>query len=297
MKSLFNQNGFSIIQGLMIASAVAGMGYVGTRMMQDQKLSQKGVIARNNVEQLHDMVYAILQNKDNCTSTMIAESLHIDSVWTSAANQSMTGVYTRNASLPTAPAKVFEINNSATYDGSRTYMSNTVTIDSINLIKPAGLDFSNPANIEILYRKLDSSGSKRLGEGYGGETLKKVIPVKIQRNAAGTFLSCYAVSNGDNEDLIKDFCQQLGQNDGTSNPSMFVWSPALQQCVLKDLKCPSGEVFAGIDTNGTRRCARIQDWMNFNDLIDNTSTGCNPATATAVRFVDNGAGKVRILCN
>lgn len=296
MRLLFNQTGASIVQGLLIAGAVAGMGFVGTRMMQDQKLAQKGISSRNNVEQLHDMVYSILQNKDNCTATMLADNLNTDAVWNNPGNEAMTAIATRNPIDTANPSKIFQVNNSATYQADLSYMNNSVTIDSITLVKPAGLDFTNPANLEIVYRKLDSSGNKRLGKGYGGTTVKKTLPLKIQRNLTNSaFESCYGVQTGDTDQVSKDFCERLGVDDGDPNTAMFEWDADHQQCKFKDLKCPVGQVFAGIDSTGRRLCHTIQSWMPFSNFIDPAGVACNPATADAVSFVVVG-DKVTVQC-
>lgn len=292
-----NQTGASIIQGMLLASVVAAMGYVGTRMVQDQKLAAKSAVVRNNVEQLHDMAYAILQNKDNCTATIIANGLEDDPTWSRPDTETMNAIVTRNASTGTG-TNIFEVNQSATYNSSRTYMNNTVTIDSMRLIKPTGLNFANPAMFEIVYRKLDTSSNKRLGQGYGGQTTKKLLPIKIQRNLnTNKFEACYGVQTGDTDQISKDFCEKLGVEDGDPDTGMFLWDADHQQCKLKDLKCPAGEVFAGIDSTGRRRCNKIQDWMNFQDLIDTSSmSSCNPATATDVRFELTADGKVKVVC-
>lgn len=68
-KFLRNQSGFSLIQGMILATAVAGMAYVGTKMTTDQKMLQKTADANSRVDQLHKIIYSVLQNKENCART------------------------------------------------------------------------------------------------------------------------------------------------------------------------------------------------------------------------------------
>ena len=68
-KFLQNQAGFSLIQGMILATAVAGMAYVGTKMTTDQKMLQRTADSNSRVDQLHKIIYSVLQNKANCERT------------------------------------------------------------------------------------------------------------------------------------------------------------------------------------------------------------------------------------
>jgi hypothetical protein len=68
-KLLHNQAGFSLIQAMILATAVAGMAYVGTKMTTDQKMLQRTADSNSRVDQLHKIIYSVLQNKANCERT------------------------------------------------------------------------------------------------------------------------------------------------------------------------------------------------------------------------------------
>ncbi|MBA2404254.1 MAG: hypothetical protein H0V66_05745 [Bdellovibrionales bacterium] len=289
IRSLFKtQGGFSLIQAMVLAGAVAGMAYVGTKMTTDQIMAQKGVESKGRLEQLHSMIYSILQDKNHCTETFTQNSISP----APSATQNLTAVWTKGA-------KVFEVNVNAgttTYNPDLVYMNKTVTINDMDIVFPAGFD--QHANLEIVYGKLDNAdqGSKT-GRGYGGKAIKKTIQIKVQRRPSdNSFESCYAVDIGENENMVKDFCEGLGADNDPSTDNLFEWSDEYQRCILKDIKCPSGKIFAGFDSNGLRQCYLIQEWMDFSELIDTTSLStCNAAVSTSVGFVLDG-GKAKVQC-
>lgn len=281
------QSGFSLIQGMMLATAVAGMAYVGTKLTTDQKLAQKGADSKGRVEQLHSMIYSILQNKDHCTAT-----LNYIGTKTPGTTQFLRPINLNTGAMPfqVNVEKKFGTGNS---NPNYLYMNGAVSIDDMQVTFPP--TFDQHANLKITYGKIDSKSTEsRSGKGYGSTTYAKNIKLKIQSTSAGVYESCYAVDEAQNQDMVKDFCDRLGQTD-TNN--LFSWDPVRQKCVLNETKCPYGQVFTGFDSNGKPRCAPILNWMNFNDLIDTTSeTNCNVSTSNDVRFVSVAGNKVQIQC-
>jgi hypothetical protein len=303
-KILSSQTGFSIIQGMMLAAAVAGMAYVGTKLTTDQKLAQKGSESKSRVEQLHAMIYSVMQNKDHCTRTFgLAGIVPAASSCFKAPPATVTSctdmvnspgvLWTKDS---TAANPVFKVKAlSGAYDSTRVYMNNTVTINEVQINFPSNL--SNHADMRILYGKLDSTDvTARTGKGFGSKTVAKTIKLKIQRNTTtNAFESCYAVDESENQDMVKDFCEGLGADNNPATPNLFQWDAIHQKCVLTDSECPSGQIFTGFDSNGQRLCYAIQDWMDFSELIDSSDSTCNAATSTDVRFVVTGS-KVKIQC-
>lgn len=290
IRKLLSQSGFSIIQGMLLAAAVAGMAYVGTKLTTDQKMAQKGIESKGRVEQLHSMIYSVLQNKDHCTESLLVNAVTLPAPST---NYAILGVWTKGSS-PSTPVFGIKTFYHATRD--LVYMNQSVTINSLMVDIPA--DLGTHANLKIEYGKLEDQKSRvQSGKGYGAKQVAKNIKIKFQTNpATGTIESCYAVDEAENQDMIKDFCEGLGADNDTSTPNLFEWSDSFQRCVLKDINCPSGQVFAGYDSNGIRKCYAIKDWMNVGDLIDQTSlTSCNAVTSNTVGFVVVGT-QVKVQC-
>ena len=75
MKLFKNQLGFSLIQGMVLATAVAGMAYIGTMMTTDLKMAQKTAESQLRVDQLHKTIYALLQDKNNCERTFFQNGI------------------------------------------------------------------------------------------------------------------------------------------------------------------------------------------------------------------------------
>ncbi len=294
-----NQHGFSLIQGMILASAVAMMAYVGTKLSNDQKMAIKGMEAKAKVDQLHDAIFSILQNKDHCTATFKINNLDSD----------LSTIPKSFSKIVTAPDLLVLFENSAG-DINKVYMNQSVTIESMQLTYP---DFTVPfnptstepirtASIKINYGKLQSGDeTKRTHRGFGGSNITKTISVVIQKNPSNStkFLSCYAVSKGENDTLSKDFCLNLLGMDSNGNrvgTPIFTWNDDLNSCVLKDLSCPSGLVFTGFSSLGTPICKSLQDAMNFSDLIDTTQSNCSSST-TSVQFKTTpDMKKIQIIC-
>ncbi len=286
-KLLKSQSGFSIVQGLILAAAVAGMAYVGTILMNEQKLAQRGVQARTNNERLHEMIFSLLQNKDHCTSTMVANGFVVNATsMTLGANSNLTQIRPMNSA--TAP---FTVKAGANYTSAEKYMNGTLGIQTMSVTMPTAT-FENHARLQIVY--------ERIGQGFMGKTINKTIEIKFQNDASGRFLSCYAVETGSNQDLVKNFCNNLGSSDG--NPatvdSIFVWDPATNSCKLKDLRCPIGQIYSGFESTGVRRCHTIQQWSNLGNFIDTAASAtCAPGNASSVRFVFSTGARMKVVCN
>ena len=283
-KTIFrNQLGFSLIQGMLLASAVAGMALVGTKIISNQKMVQKSAEAKDNVEQLHSMIYGILQNKDHCTATL----LNVNS--TLGATSAVNSINTMGGS----PNGVFRINTNdgtVNYDSSLIYMNNSVTINKMNVTLPSSMN--QLGSLDITYGKLDQGEqSSRTGAGFGGKEVKKTISLKIQRDQNNNFESCYAVVETENNDSVKNFCEKLA-------PDFLKWDENLQKCVIRDdLTCGEGLIFVGMDANGYKICNKIQDYApQFSNFIDDISlNACDPKTSSQVGFVVVG-DKVQVQC-
>lgn len=290
-KSIFStQSGFSIIQGMVLAGAIGGMAYVGTKLMTDQKLAQKGVEARSKVEQLHSMIFSILENQHHCTSTFEAHNPSFNSL-VGPCGPSCTSSYPIFAPtdfhqiLPKDASAAAFASVNFTPGVTPTYMNNAVTIESMKLTQPSPFF----ALLKITYGKLDESTHRRTGKGFGAKQIAKTIRLKITRDKTNNIESCYAVDADQNEYIVEDFCQGLG-------PGLFTWNQYSQRCELNDIQCPLGQVFSGYDSTGARRCHNLKDWMNLGTIINQTSlSACNAATSNSVGFQIVG-GKVQVVC-
>lgn len=286
----------------MLAGVVAGSSLVATRLLTDQKLAAKNAETRDQVEQLHKLVYSTLQDKDNCTRTLF-----------NGAFPSLT--------LNTLPQSVLSKTGSAVVEkfsvGSKRYMNNNVILNNISFAYTAGAS-TGTLRLEYQRQTNDAAGAKRLKEGYGAKDVAKNVMIRVQRDplykvgAVFTYpyTSCYAVvtdsdtgsANGEdgNSDLSKTMCEQLNSGDASSaGKSFFVWDEATSTCKPKENVCKNmGEVNTGINSNGEVECRRIQDWMDTGKLIDPTSV--NPAVGCpASQYVkmDTAGGKIRIYCS
>lgn len=288
MKFFKNDQGFSLVQGMILAAMVAGSSLVATRLMTDQKLSQKGAESRDQIEDLNDFIYSILQNRANCSKTIVLQN---DAL--TALNNSS---HTTNVDLPFLYTSTASAATDFVIAKGRTYMNGNVTIDDMKLT------FAGGVNLEIDYRRFQSTdNTRRTKNGYGPNIIRKRIPLKIQRALSGTnFESCYSVTTtkdaatsdeAGNDQLSEQLCNELSLN--TVARRAFVWDATRNRCV-PNLHCPTG-IYTGFDSDGEVKCRNLKEWIDFSNLFDNSSAAsCPTGSHIGLRVVGN---KVQIFCS
>lgn len=309
MKNLFNnQLGFSLIQGMVIASVVAGSGLVATRLIIDQKLAQKGAETRDQIEDLHSIAYSALQNRDNCQATFVGTGTH-------AAITNATGVTTfdlpeirsRSGTVPILKVHNGTLNNDSAGGNNNTYMNGNVLVKSM---KVTYTPTTGKADLNIVYERLNTTDKeKRTKSGYGAKEIKKTMALRIQKNpfddAPKPFESCYGVTSSktsensleQGNDINKDLCLQMNGNISSvsgTGISMFVWDEVTSTC-LPNAKCPDHMVYTGIESDGKVLCKSMADVVNMDTFIAPTTDTCG--TGKRVYFEASADGKkVQIRC-
>ena len=290
-KLKLTQSGFSLIQGMILASAVAGMAFVGTKLLTDQKLAIKGQESKDKVESLHSMIYSILQNKDHCRKTLISNGSSVLPNFSGGASSAVNGIFTNTNASP-----IFQRNSNAgttSFNPDLVYMNNSVSINNMTITM--GPDIIKSATLDITYGKINSTDlGSRTGKGFGGKEIKKSIKLVIQTDlTTSAFESCYAVEN-DNEESVSDFCKSLTIGSGATGNELFFWDDEHQKCVMRNELCPPGKIYYGYDEKGEPLC---NSFMSYLPTVLDTSSlnNCNPSTASSVGFVING-NQVSVLC-
>lgn len=287
MKSLKNEFGFSMVQGMVLAGVIAGSSLVATRMITDQKKAQKGAETRDLIEELHNVVYTVLQNKNNCKETMVQHGHQIE-----------LGSGTQSRTLNT----IYALGGTSIVQVGSAYMNNNVKVKSINLSAPTG----SWRNVEIVYERLnslDTNAATRTKSGYGAKELRKTIALRIQKEPLSptTFSSCYAVTAAETDvnseekgnDIAKQLCEEM--NSGTGQTA-FVWDEALSIC-KPNAECPGDQIYTGIDSTGSVKCRNLEEWIALEQVLDPTPpTGCGAGSTVRLQ-IDNTTKKVRMVCN
>lgn len=286
MKKLFkNQSGFSLIQGIILSGVVAGSSLVATRMLTDQKLAQKGAETRDQVEDLNNSIATVLQNRLNCKQTMVSNGLQV-SLGSSTSDIPLNNISTKDAVV---------------FQAGQNYMNGNIQLDRMVLKAPV----AGSRKLEIYYERLNRN--ERTKTGYGAKEIKKVVDLRIQKEpGSGVFSGCYSTTSGkaamngtaSNEigtDISKQMCDELNNNGSTSVRTLFRWDEANSIC-KPDASCPSNQIYTGVDTNGVVKCRNIEDWMDFNEVLDPTAPNC--PIGSSVRFqIDTATKKVKIVCS
>ena len=275
-----NQNGVSIVQGLILAGVIAGTSLVTTRLLTDQKLAQKGAQTRDQIEEFHNTISTVLQNRLNCYETMLKNSLQV-TLKNSASSHTLTQIWTKDTQVAQT--------------GSL-YVNNGVLLKSLSLQAPNG----GFRNLEINYERLNTG--KGIQTGFGGKNIKKMISLRIQKDpTTSDFSSCYAVSGGQTQlnstnssegnDISKQMCQEMYSGTGQK---AFIWDEENSIC-KPNAQCPATQIYVGINSSGEVQCKNIEDWMDFNQVIDTTAKSC-PAGSKVAFKIDSVNKKVSINC-
>ncbi len=327
---LSNSKGISIVQGMVLSAVLAGTALVGTKLIQDQKLAQKGAETRDQVEILHERVIATLQDRFNCIETFSpyqnnTGNSSVTTIWSRIKGGSGAG---KNKEFQISTSRLIEVEatrsqsqrssqgNNELQSQLVTYMNGNVAIRRMfitNMTAPV-------AKFTIEYERLNQSATSRTKSGYGAKNILKTIDIVIQKSIASphTFEGCYAVNTvGDEptavatpEEGIQGVCDDLGDNGCTlftqgtkqfaqkfcedmQSDGLMRWEANLNRCVF-NLACGEGRVFAGIDAQGKKICRNVFTQMNMNQFLD-APTPCNLATHPRVRLALNN-GKVRVEC-
>ena len=291
--SLF-QSGFSMVQGMIISAVLAGSALVATRMFTTQKMAQRASEYKDQIAELHKMIFGTLQNREHCLRTFVTPLANV------LVNNSypVTNVQADSGTGQTQ----FSVNPSST--SGPMYMNGNVRINSMTLNTTANL--GDPQPLVINYMRLegkDMGGGLSSNRGFGGKSISKTIYVRLQRANAGstTINGCYAIevnsdsdTNQGNSDLNKDFCEGLGTGAGEAE-SLYTWDETRNTCVLKNNICADKFVFEGIDSTGLAICRPFQDYIPY--FLETGAQPCPPDKAFVTIVRNTTTGKVSIQCS
>ncbi len=296
MKFLKGQSGFSMVQGLVLAGIIAGSSLVATRLLTDQKVAQKSSETRDLVEDLHNVVYSALQNRLHCRATMLGAGVTASLAGTASATAIITlnGVYTYQAGPPVTQTQIMAVGS--------IYMNQNVQLKSMRLLAASG----SFRSLEITYDRMQvNSASSNLKKGVGAKEIKKYIPLRIQREptTGNPFSGCYAVQSSKasmnstssldtGNDLSKEMCQSMNTSTGTK---AFIWDEANSLC-MPNSKCSANQVYTGIDSTGDVKCRNLEDWMDFNQIIDPLPPTCDTGQWIGLQ-IDTAIKMVRVVCS
>ena len=312
------QSGFSLVQGMILSAVLAGSGLVATKMLNEQKMLQKGIETKDQIEELHNVVYSALQNNGNCARTLI------DSGVTAAMTSGPAGVKTlplQNIKTEAGDVIIQKYDNTQNANENlvnRTYMSGNVQVKDIN-VRYDNASTDGMGEIEIIYERLQSGkntaaaddGKRKMKEGFGGKSIRKTIGLRVQRNpvlAAKPFTSCYGVTASKatdglagsaetgNRDVAKDLCMEMIAGVGAGETPAFRWDDATSSC-LPNSACQDHQIYTGITTTGAVKCRNLNEWVDFNTMIQPTSGACTAGQTAQIQITSTNPVRVRILCN
>jgi hypothetical protein len=273
----YTQSGSAMLNAIVVGLILTVGVIVVQKSIEDSKKASRSAKSRDAIETLHDMLSGLMQNQENCNATLRAVA---------GANPPVNG-------STIAVPHIRDINNNTifsvhtgAFDLSRVYVSNSVTIKSMNFIMPTAL--GGNATFDVTYERHNPDPNVRTKTGYGAKQIKKTLPIVFQRDTSNNYNTCYAVESGITDTNLATYCEQFGE--------LFYWDNTKKACLLKDNRC-NNQIFVGINADGSADCRNLENWADLSPLFDTTTTHpCDPAYATDVRFVYNAAGRVSLRC-
>jgi hypothetical protein len=260
MKSLMREQGFSLIQVLLLSSALAASALVAVQTFKQQKDILRATDTKDNVEHVHKIIYAILQNRNHCLETITHSPG--SKIISPGASRPLSTINMVDASAP-----AFEVG------ATHLYLNNTVSIQSMELILPPNLKELATLNINYLRQGNHQS--------MGALSVTKKIMLSLQRKSANEVQSCSSVTVDDgavsselgNEFLNKEICEDF---------DTMIWDENLRVCALKDNLCPPASIFVGLDANGDKVCKELITFLPF--LIDPSFVQTCPADFNQIKL-------------
>lgn len=267
---LLSQRGVSIIQALMVSAVLAGMALVGTSLLKDQKMAQKGTQTADDITLLHQLVTSIIQDKKHCTATLLANQPQLTAGnWKSVSTGTpITSIVTVTASGSASPL----ISSQVLPSGQRArYMNGNIEVTGIRI------NYSQ-RRFEIDYERVNKSTTAKV--------VTKTIP-DLTFKLESSVDTCYTDSETANNNVGSQFCTSLGD--------LFVWNPTIKDCILREQVCANDEVFIGVSSLGKAICRNTANYADWQNLLD-TSASCNPTAANTNVSLQVVGGKIRIVC-
>ena len=272
-----------MIQGMVIAGLVAGSALVTARLLVDQKLIQKGAESRDQIEDMNQVVFNILQEKDACSKTIKENNLLTS--FSESGSYVMNGIWSKE---------------SLVFSSGGRYLAENVVIESMSLVTSSTL---GTAKLYLVYEILNED--LRTKRGVAARKLRKLIELRVQKKTSdGSFSSCYAYKLGEADemnattslesgsDFAKEFCQEM--NQGLGDQKAFYWDEVNGICKLNS-ECPDQKVFVGIDASGSVICKNIKEWVDFSTIMDSTPVSCPNGNKVGFQ-IDEPTKKVKIVC-
>lgn len=293
-----NSAGFSLVQAMVLSGVLAGTSLVATKLISDQKKVQTSAETRDKLEDLHMAVAAVMQNRDHCRVTMNANGL-------AASLAGTTGPLSLTRILTSDNAG----NTQEVVNTTDAYINNSVKVQSITLSAPTG----SKRNLQIVYRRMyqasDAGTQFKAKQVVGAKTISKTLSMRIQRDPPGTptagqFSACYSVtdpgvtdvptgvaSQEAGNDVARTLCNEMvpivtgvHADDADPNKKAFEWDEANSICKPR-ASCPANQIYSGINSNGTLKCRRIEDWLDFNQLLHKSTISCPVGQMVGISFV------------
>lgn len=275
MKRFLSDQGFSLIQVLLLSGALSATALVAIQTFRQQSQDLKEADVKDKVEQVHNMVYSILQNRNHCLKT-IADSTPGGLNLTPNSSRNLTAI-----SLAGSTDKAFEVGT-----GKR-YLTGSVSIDRMELALPP--DLKDLATLTIDYGR---HGNKR----DTTDTIRRTIKLSLSRSSPILLSSCTSITatNGDigelgNENLSRSMCESM---------ALMVWDPDLKKCTLKSTNlCPPQTIFAGLDADGNKICENLIKYVPY--LVDTSFKQSCPDDYNLVKLNQTFTSprKISVECN
>jgi hypothetical protein len=337
LKNLPLQAGFSLIQSMFLASLVAGMALVGTKMVNDMKTTAKNTQSRDDLETFHEMIISSLLDVSNCKASL------------------------NSLTLPSGSKRIYLADGTVLVEEGQTYVNNSIKLNGMSLQTETG---TNCPFFDISH----FGGHQYMCDTYGGGgTVGAMHPVSdpyspcalgiqppdtacllIRNPIVGVGCSEYVMCHGsstpgklpaDNEPgltllyskthkgtigakQIKKFIPMTFIKEGANIDRCFAdqtlmttsmvkdfciglgsnfmtWDSVTNTCVMNNHTCGAvtDTIFLGIDSTGKEICKKFHEAVTPGDVFTLESLNYCTNRQTLSLAIDPTTGKIRLNCN
>jgi hypothetical protein len=262
---LARQWGLSLVEILIALALTSGVALIAAKLIDDQAYQQNHVKTMASISQHLTRIESHINNPAHCKKMF------------SSAIQGHEG---------SAKLGKGDVDN-----------EDILKVDSVVVLREGKHDFydipNNGVHVDtgfgenVISLKIVFKPNKKTAFSYARGEIIKEIPFIGTRDTDGKVLTCGPVLSEANSAAQKLMCESLGE--------AAFWDATNSKCVLKEFKCPFGEVAVKMDELGKLECRKIQEQVKIDQLFDMNGIDCSLKTTLNLQVV-NSDNKFKVTC-
>jgi Tfp pilus assembly protein PilV len=294
LKVVNSTAGFSLIEVMIGASILAGIGLTSAHLFKESRQAQKRIEFDQQLETYHQTLAKNMNNPANCNATLkqyVPSGSAITSQNINTLYRCTSGCLDNNATADLS----FDAYTPGAYGGTPMIAVTNYT-DASNIWRVDQINMSGRNNSGNIFFKINYTLNPRIP---GSRTISRDIVVNT-RFSGGQFKECVNSQESSINNLQNDLCKSLNLSEAivASDGRMARWDDATQTCIVdgsKDCSTTPGMQVDGIGTDGIVRCKPIVNNTDAAALQNPAVVTCAPTERTQAYF-DTATKTLRIRC-